>query len=67
MTLHFLRPRQVAGYPITYHEADPELGGIEVIIWRDARRDDGFMIRCTDWGHVHRLLTDIDAVMEGRK
>jgi hypothetical protein len=65
MTLHFLRPQQVAGYQITYHQPAPEVGGIEVIIWRDARRDD-FMIHCTDWGHVHRLLSDIDAAMEGR-
>jgi|GEM_PF-2692414 len=65
MTLHFLRPQQVAGYPITYHQPAPEVGGIEVVIWRDARRDDGFMFHARDWGHVHRLLSDIDAVMGG--
>ena len=67
MTVQFLCPRQVAGYPIDYHPATPKIGRIEVIIWRDARRDDGFMIRCTDWSHVRRLLTDINAVMEVRK
>ncbi|MGR3548257.1 MAG: hypothetical protein ACU0DX_14075 [Roseovarius sp.] len=67
MTIHLLRPRQVACYPITHHQADPEIGGIEVIIWRDARRDDDFMFCARNWQHVHRLLTDIDAIMEGRK
>ena len=67
MTLHFLRPQQVAGYPITYHQADPEIGGIEVIIWRDARRHDGFMVHARDWGHVHRLLAKIAAGKAGTK
>lgn len=67
MTIHNLRPRELAGFVIDYHVADPFVGGIDVFIWRNARRDDGFMIRCSDWGHAHRLLTDINAVMEARQ
>ena len=66
MTLHFLRPTKLAGFLIDYRKADPEIGGVDVFIWRDARRDDGFMIHCHDWGHAHRLLTDIKKVMEGQ-
>lgn len=66
MSLYFLRPRAVGGYSIDYHSCPPEVGGIEVIIWRSARRDDGFMIHCRDWGHVYRLLSDIGAIVEGR-
>jgi hypothetical protein len=57
----------VAGFPIEYHKADPEIGGIEVIIWRDARRHDGFMFHARDWGHVHRLLAKIAAGKAGAK
>lgn len=66
MNLHLLRPRELAGYPIDYHNADSETGVIDVIIWRTNQRDDGFMIHCEDWGHVHRLLTDISKTMGGR-
>jgi len=66
MAIHFLRPQQVAGFPVEYHEATPEIGGIDVIVWRDARRNDGFKIHCRDWGRVHQVLTTIKGAMEGR-
>lgn len=66
MNLHFLRPRELAGYPIDYYKADPVTGAIDVVIWRNERRDDGFMIHCENWGHAHRLLTEIGKATEGR-
>lgn len=65
MTVHFLRPQKMAGFTVEYHQGPPEVGGIEVIIWRNVRRDDGFMFRCRDWGHVHRTLSNIKAAMAG--
>lgn len=67
MSILELRPRKVAGFLIDYHAADPDVGGVDVVIWRNARRDDGFLVRCSDWGHAHRLLTDINALMGARQ
>lgn len=65
MTLHFLRPQQVAGYPITYHQSDPEIGGIDVYVWRTQARDEGLAVHCTDWAAVHRLVDAIRTAQEG--
>lgn len=64
MAIHFLHPQQVAGFPVEYHDA--ETGGIYVIVWRNARRDDGFRIHCPDWGRVRHVLSTIETAMEGR-
>ncbi len=65
MTLHFLRPQTVAGFPIKYHQADPEIGGIDVFIWRSQARNDGFAVHCKDWAAVHRLVDAIRTSTEG--
>lgn len=66
MAVHNLRPRKLGPYDLEYHRG--ELGDIEVIVWRDECRHDGFMIRCRDWQHVHKLMRVIRAEMsEGAK
>ncbi|MHA7826908.1 MAG: hypothetical protein ACX93P_05025 [Roseovarius sp.] len=65
MTVHFLRPREVGGYPIDYQEAHPEIGGIDVIVWRDEGRHDGFLVNCRDWQRAHELVDVIRRETEG--
>lgn len=60
MTVHFLAPRQIGDMPVDFHQAEPEVGGIVVVIWRSEARHDGFMVHCRDWGAVHRLLRTIE-------
>jgi uncharacterized protein YrrD len=56
MTIHYLRPHEVGGHPIEYHKAHPEVGGIDVVVWQDARRHEGFLLNCRDWQHAHELV-----------
>lgn len=57
--IHFLRPNKIGGHPVEYQKANPEIGGVDVIVWRDERRDDGFLINCRDWQHAHELVDTI--------
>jgi len=59
--LHFLRPRLLpGGFIIEYTQADPVIGGIDVLIWRDDRRDDGIVVHCADWSAAHRLARSVE-------
>lgn len=55
--VHSLLPTHLpGGYIVEYYTAAPEIGGIEVIVWRTEQRDDGFVVHCTDWRAVHHTM-----------
>ena len=57
--IHFLRPHEIGGHPIDYQKADPAIGGVDVIVWKDARRHEGLLVNCRDWKQAHELLRTI--------
>jgi hypothetical protein len=50
-------PPRVNGFPVDYMPA--EGGGVDVAIWQDERRDEGFLIHCADWAAVRKLVADV--------
>ena len=66
MQAHFLRPSSINGFPVDYAEADPEIGGIDVYIWKTERREDGIMVHCPNWQAVHKMMRDIQRPEAGQ-
>lgn len=65
MSVVELLPKTVAGLPVDYHRADPEIGGIEVIIWSSAARDDGICFTVATAFEAHRVLRDLEKHVGG--
>lgn len=55
-----LLPKTVAGLPVDYYRADPEVGGIEIIIWSSAERHDGIRFSVATAFEAHRVLRDLE-------
>lgn len=64
--IHFLRPQKIAEHPVDYQKAHPEVGGIDVIIWKNDNRDEGFLVNCRDWKMAHELVDVIRRAKEVR-
>ena len=62
MTISFLTPRRVNGFPVDIHPADPEFGGFEVCVWQTEARHEGLMVHLADLGQVFRFLRDLQVV-----
>lgn len=58
--VYFLNPRRLPNQMLVeVFPAASEVGGYEVIIWRNDARDDGFMVQFPTMGKVHRFLREI--------
>ena len=66
--VHVLRPKVLSnGFVVDYLPADPEIGGIDLIIWRSNARDEGFLTHCADWRAVHHFMRGVEDALKGRK
>lgn len=55
-------PPRINGFPVDYMPA--EGGGVDVAVWRDEQRNEGILVRCTDWNHVRRLIADVEGSVQ---
>ena len=58
-TIAHILPRTLNGFPVDVIPADAEVGGFEILIWKDTARDDGIMVHVATLGDAVRFFRDV--------
>jgi hypothetical protein len=56
-TITHILPRTLNGFPVDVTPAD--VGGFEILIWKDTHRNDGIMVHVATLGDVVRFFRDV--------
>jgi hypothetical protein len=66
-SIAYLLPDALNGFPVDVTAADPAIGGFDLLIWRDANRDDGIMVHVDTISDVHRFFREVQSYLGGAK
>ncbi len=60
-SIAYLLPDTLNGFPVDVTAADPAIGGFDLLIWRDANRDDGIMVHVETLADAHLFFRNVQS------
>lgn len=61
----YLLPKTLRGFPVDVVTSDVEVGGFDILIWKDTNRHDGIMVHQPSLGDVHRFFRSVERDQQG--